>query len=223
MTAAPAPKPRLPFTTFLEHVRASDGKAVKLSPAQRVLVKVAFDGIDPKDLRGPDERPLAAKIFGPIDRVPPEARAVVVAVCGASSGKTYILSALRLLHLALTVPLDSMAPGQQATGVVVAPDLRLAGEVLDFVAGAVETSPALHRALVSRDATTITLRREGRSAAGVVCALATRVGTSVSVVLPISNSTTTVTFRMSNTTGPTTQDLSIIATTINVLILGHQT
>lgn len=63
----------------------------------------------------------------------------------------------------------------------------------------------------------------GFSAAGVVCALATRVGTSVSVVLPISNSTTTVTFRMSNTTGPTTQDLSIIATTINVLILGHQT
>jgi hypothetical protein len=111
---------------------------VRLTAAQRVLALVAFDGWEPRDL-GPHhaaDRQLARALFGPVDVVPPLARSVVVAVCGARSGKSY-LGALRLLHAALAADLSQLAPGEEASGLVVAPDLRLARQCLRFAVGAV--------------------------------------------------------------------------------------
>lgn len=127
----------LPFTRFVAEVLR-----VKLTPGQRVIALVAFDGLEPQDLTG-DDRELARVIFGEVDIIPPEARAVVVAVCGARGGKSYILCGLRLLHLALTVPLTSLAPGEQATGLIVAPDLRLARQALRYALGAAKRAAAI--------------------------------------------------------------------------------
>ncbi len=103
----PQPRPMV-FTEFCTQVLR-----VALTPGQLVLCKIAFDGLEPGDLKG-RERELARKIFGDVDRIPPEARHVLIAVVGARAGKSYILAALRLLHLALTVSLDTLAPGEIA-------------------------------------------------------------------------------------------------------------
>src|SRR5690606_28704273 len=93
------------FTDFCDWI------GFKLYPGQRVLCKVAFDGVDPIDLQ-PEERAIARKLFGPIDRIPPDVRRTVVIVIGARGGKTRI-SATRVLHLALTIPAPFLAPGEK--------------------------------------------------------------------------------------------------------------
>src|SRR5262245_49784831 len=99
----------LTFVAFVEQVLG-----VRLTPAQAVLSLVAFDGVEPGDLVG-DERELALRLFGPVDSIPPEARAVLVAVCGARSGKSYLLGALYSLWRTLTADLSTLAPGEQAS------------------------------------------------------------------------------------------------------------
>lgn len=141
------------YTEFLTQVLR-----VKLSPAQRVLCRVAYDEVQPKDL-APEDRELARVMFGDVDEIPPGARAVVVAVCGARAGKSYIIAALYLLYLALTVSLDSLAPGQVAVALIVAPDMRLAGEVLRYALGACDSVPAISRLVVSRKADKFTIDR----------------------------------------------------------------
>jgi hypothetical protein len=86
----------LPFVEFVSRVLR-----VQLTPAQRVLCLVAFDGVEPEQLDGAD-RELAVKLFGPVDTIPSMARDVLVAVCGARSGKSYVLAALYSLWRALT-------------------------------------------------------------------------------------------------------------------------
>jgi hypothetical protein len=127
----------------------SDVLRVELTPAQRVLATVAFDGIDPIRLEG-DERELAAKLFGPVDAFAPEARAVLVAVCGARSGKSYLLGALYSLWRALTADLSTLAPGEQASALIVAPDTRLARQCLRYALGAAREVPSIAR-LVEND------------------------------------------------------------------------
>lgn len=126
------------FVPFVEQVLG-----VVFTPAQRVLALVVFDGLDPVDLPSEEERAIARLLFGDVEKIPALARAVLVAVCGARGGKTY-LAALRLLHLALTVRLE-LAPGEQAFAIFIAPDMRLATQGLRYAAGAVRESPALAR------------------------------------------------------------------------------
>jgi hypothetical protein len=76
----------LPFTRFVAEVLK-----VTLTPGQRVLCLVAYDGLEPRDLTGAD-RELARQIFGDVDTIHEEARHVVVAVCGAPR---QVLHALR--------------------------------------------------------------------------------------------------------------------------------
>lgn len=108
-----------------------------LTPGQRVLALVAFDGLDPCDLDGRD-RELAKALFGDLDRIPREALAVIYAVCGARAGKSRVFGT-RLLHLALTVPLTTVAPGEVAMGFAVAPAIREARQVLNYARGAAHT------------------------------------------------------------------------------------
>lgn len=162
-----------PFTEF-----ARDVFGVQLTNGQRVLCAVAFDGVEPRDLQG-DDRDLARAIFGDVDTIPSTARSVLCAVCGARGGKTYLLGALRLLHLALTVSLKSMAPGEAAAGVIVAPDIRLARQALRYVAGAMHDSAALAGMVVADNVDSITIRRPGGELVEIACLPATRGGSAL--------------------------------------------
>ena len=131
------------FTAFCRKL------GVVLEPGQEALARVAFDGVEPCDL-DLHERPLARRIFGDIETVPSSARGVFAAVCGRASGKTK-LSSLRLLHLAVTVPLTLLGKGQVALVPIVAPKLKLATECLSMVKGEVQAHSFLSTMLVNPD------------------------------------------------------------------------
>lgn len=151
---------------------------VKLTRGQRVLASVAFDGVEPRDLEGED-RELARRIFGDIETVPHAARATCVAVCGARAGKSYVICALRLLHLALTVPLPTLAPGEVAPGIIVAPDLRLARQTLRFALGAARSVPAIASLIEAESSDSFSLTRPDGKRVVIECLPATRGGSAL--------------------------------------------
>jgi hypothetical protein len=150
------PSRPLPFTQFVAKVLN-----VRLADGQRVLCLVAYDGLEPRDLSGPD-REIARDIFGDVDVIPREARRVLVAVCGARAGKSYILCALRLLHLALTVPLTTLAPGEIAAALVVAPRMELARQCLRYASGAAREVPNIAKLITSETEDGFVLHRDGK-------------------------------------------------------------
>jgi hypothetical protein len=160
--------------TFVEFCRLV---GVCLTPAQRVLARVAFDGVEPRDLAGA-ERELARQLFGDVDVISPIARAVVAIVAGARSGKTY-LGALRLVHLALTVKLDRLAPGESAYAVICAPDLRLARQAFRYALGCIRACQQLAGLLDSVTADSFVLRRPDGRVVTIECLPATRGGSAV--------------------------------------------
>lgn len=155
--SGPAFKPAPLFTDFCAQI------GVELEPGQRVACRVAFDGVDPCDLE-PEEREIARDLFGDIDSVAEVTRRIVVAVCGARGGKTYVFGALRLLHLALTVPIGMLAPGEVASAPLIAPDMDLATQALRYVQGAVLSVPALASMVIGKPdaAESIDIARDGR-------------------------------------------------------------
>jgi hypothetical protein len=164
------------FGTFSHFVETF--ARVALTIAQRVLCLVAYDGLEPRDLVG-EERDVARMLFGDVDVIPASARHVLVVVAGARGGKSYVICALRLLYLALTVSLETLAPGERAAALIVAPDLRLARQTLRYAHGVVEQSPEVEAFVSQRTADGILLRRsEGRSVS-IECLPATRGGSAV--------------------------------------------
>lgn len=164
-----------PVRLFTDFVAAA---GVRLTPGQRTICRIAYDGAAIADLT-PAERAHAEQIFGPIASIPPEARNVIVAVCGARAGKSYVLGSLRLLHLALVLPLDSLAPGEIASALIVAPDLRLARQCLRYALGAARTVPAIARRISSETSDSFTLARESGRSVIVECLPATRGGSAL--------------------------------------------
>ncbi|HEY2406829.1 MAG TPA: hypothetical protein VGI10_12540 [Polyangiaceae bacterium] len=161
--------------TFLQFCKRL---SVKLTRAQRVLASVAFDRTEPCDLTGAD-RDIAFRLFGAVDRVPADARAVLVAVCGARAGKSYVLGALYSLWRALVADLTTLAPGELAVALIVAPDLRLARQVLRYALGAAQSVLSLASLVGSVTSDSFTLARpDGRSVI-VECLPATRGGSAV--------------------------------------------
>lgn len=150
---------------------------VKLTPAQRVLALVAFDGVEPCQLDEAD-RELAKVLFGPVDTFPPVARGVLVAVCGRGSGKTYLL-ALYNLWRALVADLSALAPGERAVAVVVAPDKGTARQALRFAHGAAESCPSIGRLVTSEAADGFVVRRSDGKSVSLEVAAATRGGSSL--------------------------------------------
>ncbi len=122
------PRAFLPFCLWL---------GVELTAGQTELARVAFDGGSPMGVAD------AVSMFGGITEVPVGARSVVAAVCGARAGKSYVLVALRLVFGMLVRDLSSMAPGQRAVALIVAPNDKLRGEVLNYALGAVRSKPEL--------------------------------------------------------------------------------
>lgn len=159
------------MTSFRSFVRAL---GVTLYPAQARVAAVAFDGEQPDP-----SSPLDRQLFGPIDAVPDHARDVVAAVVGGRGGKSYILGALRLLHLGVTHPLDTLAPGERGFGLVVAERMALARQTLRFIRGAVRQVPELERRIVGDGTDALVLDRpDGRRIAFEVIA-ASRGGSAV--------------------------------------------
>lgn len=165
-----------PSDSFLDFVKKDLG--VTLTPGQRVLCGIAFDGMEPCEFEGND-RELARQIFGDIETVPPGARNVLAALCGARAGKSYILCALRLLHLSLTVDLSMLAPGEVASGPIVAPDLRLARQTLRYIIGAVDAAPGLAAMVRKQGQDALTLLRPDGAVVTMECLPATRGGSAV--------------------------------------------
>lgn len=163
----------VPFVPFVEQVLR-----VTLTPAQRVLCLVAYDGKEPGELQG-EEREVARRLFGDVERIPAEARHVIVIVAGARGGKSYILCALRLLYLALTAPLDTLAPGELAAALIVAPDMRLARQTIRYIVGAAKRVKAIASRIAGESSETLTLRRENGRAVAIECLPATRGGSAV--------------------------------------------
>lgn len=130
--------------TFLEFV---EDLGITLEAGQRVAAAVAFDGVQPRDLVG-DEREVARQLFGDVETVPDQVRGIVVLIVGARAGKTF-LGALRLLHLALFIRLDKLQPGQEGKVWIVAPELDLATEGLNYIRGQLEENPRLRPLLLN--------------------------------------------------------------------------
>jgi hypothetical protein len=141
--------------SFVEWAEGPVG--VELTVAQRTIALVAFDGFDPVELDD-EHLAMARRLFGPVDQIPDSARRVLAAVCGARGGKSAILSALYSLWRMLTADLSSVAPGEVAFAVVVAPDKDTAKQVRNFVAGRCE-HPGIKSLIVGDPSESIQLRR----------------------------------------------------------------
>jgi hypothetical protein len=160
------------YTVFFETVTG-----MTLTPAQRVADTCAFEGLNPSDL-GADSRALAREMFGGIEKVPGACRRVIVTKKGARIGGT-LRNALRVLHLGLTVDVSRLAPGEAAYGVIVGPDMRLAGQAFRFIEGAIDRTPYLAGMVVSRTTTSITIRREDRRLIVIECLPASVGGSAI--------------------------------------------
>ncbi len=102
----------------------------------------------------------ALKHFGcSLAKLPRRARRLVAVRAGGRAGKTSRLLATKALLAALTVPLTTLAPGERAISLIMAPDLVLARQVLGFVRGYIEASPALSARVLNDTADEIELRR----------------------------------------------------------------
>lgn len=79
---------------------------------------------------------LAILTFGcPVDELPRTQLRTVLVRAGGRGGKTSRLLAPLAIHAALTVPLPTLAPGEHARGVFIAPDLDTAGQALGYARG----------------------------------------------------------------------------------------
>lgn len=114
---------------------------VLLTAGQAEFARVAYDG-------GLPEGDLGRRLFGFVGDVSMAARSVVTAVCGARGGKSYVVVALRLVHGMLVRDLRSLAPGQRAVALIVAPNDKLRREVLNYARGAVRSKPELEAMVV---------------------------------------------------------------------------
>lgn len=151
------------FTEFCKRL------GVKLTDGQTIVARVVFDGDEPEDVPG------AEAFFGPVKIVPPLARRIIVVVCGARAGKTYVLLGLRLLHLALTVPLR-IAPGEEAVAPFVAPTLKLSKQGFRYARGAAKANPKIRRLLSNVSSESMTITRPDGHTVRLECVAATRGG-----------------------------------------------
>jgi hypothetical protein len=142
---------------------------VDLTEGQKEFARVCYDGEEPKD----------HGIFGSEGNIADTARSVVVAVCGARSGKSYVLIGLRLLWGALVRDLSVLAPGERGVALIVAPDLRLGRQALSYIKGAVESKPELKALVQSENADAITLLRPDAKLVSIEALPATRGGSAL--------------------------------------------
>ncbi len=166
------------------------GIDVELSPGQYAIALVAFDGLSIAEADrvfaeqyGAEHHP-PSHFFGGSYPISDAQRRIFVAVCGGRAGKTYAFTALRMLHLALSVPLDQLAPGEVGEAPIIAPDMSLAGQTLRYIKGALR-HPMLRAYVVDpddisdeTDRSELLLRRAGGKQVRIICRAANGRGTS---------------------------------------------
>lgn len=130
------------FVDFCEWI------GVTLTPVQRIFCLVAYDGMQPDDFEGED-RANAERLFGGLFRVSESMLATIFALCGGRAGKTYVMGSLRLVWGAYVRDLTSLAPGQRAVALSVAPKDIHRQEIINFQLGAVRSRPELKATIVS--------------------------------------------------------------------------
>lgn len=161
----------------ITYLRFIDRLGAKPTPAQRIAFGVMCDGIEPGALEG-DDRATARQLFGDVETVPALAREVAVLVKGARVGGTW-LGSLRLMHLSLTVPLDTLAPGELASALIVAPDMRLGRQALRYALGAARRDKALAARVGNVTSTSFTIKRDDGRRVIIECLPATRGGSAL--------------------------------------------
>lgn len=149
-----AKKKTINFVDFVEQILG-----IKLTIGQRVIAKICYDSVNPEDLEG-QEAEYATKIFGNVKRFTAHARRIITIVAGRGSGKSSVLSSSRLLHLALTLPLDRLAANEKGYGLIICPDLKTAKQTLDFVKGQAESSRFI-KPLIGSKATSSRNKQDG--------------------------------------------------------------
>ncbi|WP_394825038.1 hypothetical protein [Pendulispora albinea] len=120
---------------------------VTLTPAQRVYSLVVYDGVQPADLDG-EEREIARVIFDGIEHIPPIMLRRIFTLAGGRGGKTYVLGALRLLWGAFVRDLSTMAPGERAVALTIAPKDEQRQQVVNYQIGAMSMRPELWATIV---------------------------------------------------------------------------
>ena len=142
------------------------GLGVTLEPAQRVFWG-AGDGAQRESFSESD-RQLFDEIFGGVDVIPTEARAVVSLIKGADVGASYI-GGLRLLYRALFADLSDAAPGEIRPALCVAPDLRTARIPVRAARAAAERDPVIKKLIASKGIDSIVFKRDGGRFSSVEC------------------------------------------------------
>ena len=162
-----------PFVRFV-----TEGLRLELSPAWRVLVMVAIDGVQPEQLVG-DERELARRLFGDVAHIPNNARRAIVLRLGRGSGKTTLAAALGL-WFGLVLPIK-VGPGMIPAVAAVAPTKATARIWLRTTRELVRRVPELEK-LVVKDGDTadgFALRRADGLVVSFVCVAASRGGATL--------------------------------------------
>jgi hypothetical protein len=162
------------FVPFARNVLHLD-----LSPAWRVLLLIAIDGVQPRELEGED-REIARQLFGDIEEVSEAARRVLVWRLGRASGKTTLAAALGV-WIMLTAPLVRVGPGMLAAVVVVAPGRPTAKLSVGVARELVRRTPSLERLVVDEGDTAdgFSLRRPDGRRVYFVAVAASRGGTTL--------------------------------------------
>lgn len=135
-----------------------------LSPLIAAIMDAA-EGIRP-DTIGDDE---CARCFGCTLAELPCKRSYTIAVrAGGRGGKTSRLVAVQSIYAAWTVALPTIAKGEEAVSLIIAPDLKQSGHALQFVRGYIDNSPELSAAKVGESADCVHIRRPHDGAVVVI-------------------------------------------------------
>lgn len=143
------PPPKAPADVLAElqldkgfaHFAVHAGEGYPFTVAQSAMVKVAFDGLEPKDLTG-DERKAAYEIFGPVETVPERARRTVAIEAGRHSGKTSI-TARFVAYRCLTADVSGMFRSTVPAFAVLAPRLKVTAQLFNQVVTFLNELPAV--------------------------------------------------------------------------------
>jgi hypothetical protein len=115
------------------------GNFAEASTGQRLVMRL-LDGLPPRDQ---DQAELLEAIAGrPWGEDLSAPRRTVAAIMGADSGKS-LIAAQFLTHRALFADLSALRAGQRGTGLLIAPDTRLASIPLAYIRGLLTTSPLI--------------------------------------------------------------------------------
>lgn len=153
MIKSKAPTPRaIPFFEFATKVLG-----LQATPTWRVLLLVAIDHVQPRDLP-PVDREIAKKLFGQVEQVPEGVNELMVWRLGRGSGKTTWAAALGLWTI-LTAPMDRVGPGMKAACVVVAPKVELAKLSIGVARELARAVPSINRLVEGDNADGFSIRR----------------------------------------------------------------